>query len=185
MSKLPLPKLAWHDHYNAAQSRGKRDICRVFIPYDGTKNLCIRWLIKSECSKMRLWKGGKLVWTFGPFSSWYLLRLQVEILVNASWGRYHSVQAEPRAKAPPEFQTVPKVTPPGNARVHRWHWPGPKVKKYHIPSSTVCSPLTCNLSDTLLHVWVLGLFLHILHLHSLLLATSSLGKRNPELVLKC
>lgn len=49
---------------------------------------------------MRIWKGGKLVWTFALFSSQYLLRLQVEVLVNASWGRYHSVGRATRQGAP-------------------------------------------------------------------------------------
>lgn len=160
-----------------AERRGSCGI--VFTPYDGTHNLCIRWLIKLECSKRRIWKGRKLIRTFAQFSSRYLLKLQAEILADASWGRYHSVQAEPRAL---EFQATPKVTPPGNAGVHHWHWPGPKVKKCHHPQQH------CLLSSDVWHVWHSSpclspwVFLHILHLHSLLLVMSSLGKRNPKLI---
>lgn len=60
-----------------------------------------------------------------------------------------------------------------------------KFQSVTTPSSTVCSPLTHNMSDTLLSVWLLGFCLHILHLHSLLLVMSSclwLGKRNPKLI---
>lgn len=58
-----------------------------------------------------------------------------------------------------------------------------KFKSVSTPSSTVCSPLTHNMSGILLCVWVLGLFLHILHLHTFFACDEQLfvfGEKKPK-----